>query len=91
MKNDIHSNRLTLVNNDNAVAANGLAHHKLITFAIVSISCTVAAIASGSYAIWLSKKQAAYDAVSDVEDILESCRARMHKLEKDVGQFSKHG
>ena len=92
MKNDTRSSQLTLVNSDNAaLAAEELVQHKLLAFAIVSISCTVAAVVSGSYAIWLLRKQAAFDAVSDVEDILENCRARMHKLEKDVSQFSKLG
>ncbi len=56
----------------------------LLVFMAVSIACTTAAIATGSYAIWLSRHQAARQALTDVNDILKSCQSRMQQLEADV-------
>ena len=56
----------------------------LIVFTAVSIACATAAIAAGSYATWLSRQQAARQALTDVNDILKSCQTRMHQLEADV-------
>lgn len=60
------------------------AHYTLLIFMAVSIACTTAAIATGSYAIWLSRQQAARQALTDVNDILKSCQSRMQQLEADV-------
>ena len=56
----------------------------LLVFMAVSIACTTAAIATGSYAVWLSRHQAARQALTDVNDILKSCQSRMQQLEADV-------
>lgn len=56
----------------------------LLVFMAVSIACTTAAIATGSYAAWLSRHQAARQALTDVNDILKSCHSRMQQLEADV-------
>lgn len=56
----------------------------LLVFMAVSIACTTAAIATGSYAIWLSRQQAARQVLIDVNDILKSCQSRMQQLEADV-------
>lgn len=62
----------------------------LFVFIAVSIACTTAAIAAGSYAIWLSKRQAAHKTLTDVNDILKTCQARMRQLETDVQQLPSH-
>lgn len=56
----------------------------LLVFLAVSIACTTAAIATGSYAAWLARHQAARQALTDVNDILASCQTRMQQLEADV-------
>jgi cytochrome c-type biogenesis protein CcmH/NrfG len=56
----------------------------LLVFMAVSIACTTAAIATGSYAVWLSRQQAARQALTDVNDILRSCQSRMQQLEADI-------
>ena len=56
----------------------------MLVFMAVSVACTTAAVATGSYAIWLSRHQAASQALIDVNDILKSCQSRMQQLEADV-------
>ena len=56
----------------------------LLVFMAVSIACTTAAIVTGSYAVWLSRQQAARQALIDVNDILKSCQSRIQQLETDV-------
>ena len=56
----------------------------LLIFMAVSIACMTAAVATGSYAIWLARHQAARQALTDVNDILKSCQSRMQQLEADV-------
>ena len=58
-------------------------HTTLIVVVAVSIACLTAAIASGSYAIWLSRRQAAQQALTDVNDLLKTCQTRMYQLESD--------
>ncbi len=50
----------------------------------VSISCAAASVATGSYAVWLARQQAARQALTDVNDILRSCQSRMSQLETDL-------
>ena len=50
----------------------------------VSISCAAASVATGSYAVWLARQQAAHRALTDVNDILRSCHSRMSQLESDL-------
>jgi len=59
----------------------------LLVFMTVSIACTTAAIAAGSYALWLSRRQAARKVLTDVNDILITCQRRMQQLESDVMQL----
>ena len=56
----------------------------LLTLMAVSIACTTAAIATGSYAIWLSRQTTAQKTLTDVNEILKSCQTRMQQLEADV-------
>jgi hypothetical protein len=56
----------------------------LLTLMAVSIACTTAAIATGSYAIWLSRQTTAQKTLTDVNEILKSCQSRMQQLEADV-------
>lgn len=62
----------------------------MLVFMAVSIACTTAAVATGSYAIWLSRHQAARQALIDVNDILKSCQSRMQQLEADVQRLPGH-
>ncbi len=76
---------------DSETAPTGDANYRLRTtlmlFMAVSIACTTAAIASGSYAVLLSRRQAARQALTDVNDILKTCQARMRDLEMEVQQL----
>lgn len=56
----------------------------MLVLVAVSIACTTAAVATGSYAVWLSRHQATRQALTDVNDILKSCQTRMQQLEADV-------
>jgi len=56
----------------------------LIVAIAVTITCTAAAIATGSYAVWLMRHQATQQALTDVNDLLETCKTRMEQLELDV-------
>ena len=60
------------------------AHTTLLALMAVSIACTTAAIATGGYAIWLARHQTAHQTLTDVNEILKSCQARMQQLEADV-------
>lgn len=55
-----------------------------LVFMAVSIACTVAAVAAGSYALWLTRQKAARGAINNVQDILKICQERMHQLEDDL-------
>ena len=59
----------------------------LVVLMSVSIVCTATAIASGSYAIWLSRRQAASQTLTDVNDLLKTCQTRMRQLETEVQQL----
>ena len=57
------------------------------TFAVflsLSIACAAASLATGSYAAWLLRHQAARQALTDVNEILKSCQSRMSQLEADL-------
>ncbi len=62
----------------------GSTRNTLLVFMAVSIACTAAAVATGSYAVWLGRRQAAQQALTDVNDLLKTCQTRMRQLETDV-------
>ncbi|MGI4792104.1 MAG: hypothetical protein ACRYFS_25050 [Janthinobacterium lividum] len=103
MRNGIHFNKLTLVDNSADKVDDAAVYYPyqpgaepitlddahqakttLLIFVAVSIACTAAAVATGSYAVWLSRQQAAHRTLTDVNDILRSCQTRMHQLESDL-------
>lgn len=67
--------------------ANDLMHNKSL-FIVVSIACAAAAIAAGSYAIWLSKHKETREALSSVNDLLHTCQDRMSQIEQDLKSLS---
>jgi hypothetical protein len=58
-----------------------------VLFIAVSAACAAAAIAAGSYAVWLSRKRFARDAIMDVHDLLETCNDRMRQMEQDLSNL----
>ncbi len=56
----------------------------LLILMVVSIACTTAAIATGSYAVWLSRHSSTQKTLTDVNEILKSCQSRMQQLESEV-------
>ncbi len=60
------------------------AQKTFFVFLGISIACAAATIGTGSYAAWLSRQQAAHQALTDVNDILRSCQSRMSQLEADL-------
>jgi hypothetical protein len=58
--------------------------NSVLIFVAVSVACAVAAIAAGSYAIWLTRQKVAHETISNVQDILKICQERMHQLEDDL-------
>ncbi len=55
-----------------------------LVFLTLSITCAAAMVATGGYAVWLARQQAAHQALTDVNDILRSCQSRMSQLESDL-------
>lgn len=62
-------------------------HSTLVVLIAVSTICMMAAIASGSYALWLAKKQGTHKSLTDVNDILRTCQMRIRELETEVHQL----
>jgi hypothetical protein len=58
-------------------------------FAVVSIACFTAAVAAGSYAIWLSRRKVAREAFTSVSDLLTTCQNRMSQMENDLNSLSR--
>ncbi len=55
-----------------------------LVFVLVSVACATAALASGTYAVWLTRRQAAQNALTDVRDLLRTCHDRMVQMEDDL-------
>ncbi len=55
-----------------------------LVFVLVSVACATAALAAGTYAIWLTRRQAAQNALTDVRDLLRTCHDRMVQMEDDL-------
>lgn len=70
--------------NDALAASDVQTKNLFYVFVTLSITCAAATVVTGSYAIWLARHQAARQALTDVNDILRSCQARMSQLESDV-------
>ncbi len=73
-------NDLFVVRDDSTAPARAL----LLTAITASIVCATIAVATGSYAFWLSRQQEARQALTDVNDLLLSCQKRMEQLEAEV-------
>ena len=69
---------------ETAPAANDGDSRLFFVLLTVSISCAAASVATGSYAVWLARQQAARQALTDVNDILRSCQSRMSQLETEL-------
>ena len=54
----------------------------------ISAACAATAVATGAYAVWLSRHQATRRALTNVDDILRSCQSRMQELEADLQRQS---
>ncbi len=82
MKNGSRFSRLTLAESGLDTEAGSDNDSRLFFVLLtVSISCAAASVATGSYAVWLARQQAARQALTDVNDILRSCQSRMSELE----------
>jgi len=58
--------------------------NRLAVFAAVSAGCAAAAIATGSYALWLSRRRIADEALTSVHDLLKTCQERVSQIEKEL-------
>ena len=58
-------------------------------FATVSIACLTAAIAAGTYAIWLQRKKDAQKALTNVNDLLKTCQNRMSQIDKELKRLPR--
>ena len=61
--------------------------NQLLIFAAVSAGCAAAAVASGSYALWLSRRKIADEALTNVHDILKTCQDRVTRMEAELSQL----
>ena len=59
----------------------------LLVLTAVSAACMTASIASGTYALWLARRQGTHKVLTDVNDILKTCQSRMRQLEAEVQQL----
>ena len=98
MRNGTQSNNLRLVGDTDAETAAIVASFveeergqirtlPILTLFTVSVACATAAIAAGSYAIWLTRQKAARKTLMDVQDILRICQERMHQMEDDLNHL----
>ncbi len=60
-----------------------------VVFGVVSIACLTAAVAAGSYAIWLSRRKVADEALTHVGDLLKTCQSHMSQMERDLKSMSQ--
>ncbi len=58
----------------------------LILFTM-SVACATAAVAAGSYALWLTRHRSAHKTLTDVQDILKVCQERMWQMENDLNHL----
>jgi hypothetical protein len=58
-------------------------------FAAVSVACLTAAVAAGSYAIWLGRRNAAQKALTSVHDLLKTCERRMTQMDKELKRLPR--
>lgn len=63
--------------------------NRALLFIVVSAACAAAAVATGSYAIWLSRQRVARETLTNVQDILKICQDRMHQMEDDLNRLPK--
>jgi hypothetical protein len=63
--------------------------HNRVLFAAVSIACATAAIAAGSYAIYLSRRKVATKALTNVQELLDTCQQRMTDLDREMNSISR--
>ena len=68
-------------------AADQARHQQLVTFAAVSAGCAAAAIATGSYALWLSRRKMTDEALTSVRDILKTCQDRVTQMEEELSHL----
>lgn len=61
--------------------------HNRALFVTISAACAAAAIAAASYAIWLTRQSAAQEAITSVQDLLDTCEQRMRQMEKDLNHL----
>ncbi|MDQ2687300.1 MAG: hypothetical protein M3Y28_05480 [Armatimonadota bacterium] len=64
--------------------------NRALLFIVVSAACAAAAVAAGSYAVWLSRQRVARETLTNVQDILKTCQDRMHQMEDDLNRLP-HG
>ena len=82
-----YSSASTLEDADAALDRNESALNPALILLTVSLACAAAAIATGSYALWLSRQKAVRRTLTDVQDILRLCQDRMHQMEDDLSQL----
>lgn len=60
-----------------------------VALVAVSVACASAAIVAGSYAVWLTRRQATQAALTDVRDLLRTCQTRMSQMEHDLRRMPR--
>jgi len=65
------------------------ASRQAVALVAVSVACASAAIAAGSYAVWLTRRQATQAALTDVRDLLRTCQTRMTQMEDDLHRMPR--
>jgi len=63
--------------------ASGLLHNRTL-FIAASAVLAAGSIASASYAVWLARHQATQEAITSVQDLLDTCEQRMRQMETDL-------
>ena len=61
--------------------------NQLLVFAAVSAGCAVVALVTGSYALWLSRRRIADEALTSVHDLLKTCQDRVFQIEQELSHL----
>ena len=61
--------------------------NQLLVFGAVSAGCATAAIITGSYALWLSRRRMADEVLTSVHDILKTCQDRVSQIEEELNRL----
>ena len=61
--------------------------NQFLVFAGVSAGCAAVALVTGSYALWLSRRRMADEALTSVHELLKTCQDRVSQIERELSHL----